>query len=325
MSESSRGQTEPLSLDTINDYLNAGFPATMRLGAAGGHVLRIDPSHREFALESPADGSFEDSGDLRNLTVELDETADPPAYILTIKVGDYPDAAASLAQAIVRSLDSGTSYSTALDRALDDFRDLLRRKRRMSEAQETGLHGELLVLDHLIGTIGESTAVDAWVGPTSEEHDFVLAGYDLEVKTTTSEARKHVIHGPGQLLPRPDVLLWLVSIQLTRAGGGPGQSLTDLVRHVLSRLGSRAPRVREELDRIGWREEDADLYSQRRALRSIPRCYCVDDDFPAVTPAVLSGGTANASLISDLRYTVDVGGLPYGVPGDKMKGFAEES
>lgn len=325
MSESSRGQTEPLSLDTINDYLDAGFPATMRLGAAGDHTLRIDPSHREFVLTSPADDSFEDPGDLKNLTVELDEMAEPPAYVLTMKVGDYPDAAASLAQAIVRSLDSGTSYATALDHALEDFRDLLRRKRRMSEAQETGLHGELLVLDHLIDTIGAAAAVEAWVGPASEEHDFVLAGYDMEVKTTTSEARRHVIHGPGQLLPRLGVPLWLVSIQLTRAGGGQGLSLTDLVRRVLGRLGSARPRVREEIDRVGWREEDADLYSERRTLRSVPRSYRVDDEFPAVTPAVLAAGVANASLISDLRYTVDVGGLPYGVPGDEMRGFSEES
>lgn len=324
MSETSRGQTEPLSLDTINDYLDSGFPATILLGATGAHILRIDPSHREFTVTSPADGSFEDSGKLKNLTVELDETSDPPSYVLTMKVGDYPDAAASLAQAVVRSLDSGTSYATALDRALEDFRDLLRRKGRMSESQETGLHGELLVLEHLIGTIGAAKAVDAWVGPASEEHDFVLAGYDLEIKTTMSETRKHMIHGPGQLLPRIDVPLWLVSIQLTRAGGSPGRNLTDLARAVLSRLGPRAPRVREELDRIGWREDDADLYSTPRVLRSLPRCCAVDSQFPAITPAVLSEGVANSSLISDLRYTVDVSALPYGVPGDEMRGFAEE-
>lgn len=324
MSENSRGQTEALSLDTINDYLEAGYPATIPLGATGAHILQIDPSHREFTVTSPADGSFEDPGDLKNLTVELDETADPPTYVLTLKVGDYPDAAASMAQAVVRSLDSGASYATALDRALANFHDLLRRKRRMSEAQETGLHGELLVLDHLIGTIGAVAAVDAWVGPASEEHDFVLAHYDLEVKTTTSETRRHVVHGPGQLLARIGTPLWLVSIQLTRAGGGPGQDLTDLARRVLHRLGPRAPRVREELDRIGWREDDADLYSTRRVLRSLPRCCAVDSEFPAVTPAVLSEGVANSSLISDLRYTIDVSALPYGVPGDEMTGFAEE-
>lgn len=318
------GQTEPLSLDAINDYLNAGVAATISLGESGDHEFRIDPVHREFVLTSAADGSFEDSGELRNLTVELDETVDPPVYVLTIKVGDYPDAAASLAQAVVRSLDAGSSYSTALTRALEDFRDLLRRKRRMSESQETGLYGELLLLDHLIDTSGARAAVDSWVGPASEEHDFALAGYDVEVKTTTTEARKHVIHGAAQLVPRPDVPLWLLSIQLTRAGGGPGRSLARLVHDVVARLGSQAPLARRKLADIGWREEDADLYSERQALRSVPRCCSVDDEFPAITPAVLADGVANASLISDVTYTVDVGALPYGLPGNEMKGFTEE-
>lgn len=325
MSESGRrGQTEPLSLEALNDYLDSGVSAVIALGTDSAHELRIDPRHRELVLTSPADGSFEDRGDLRNLAVDLDETSDPPRYILTVKVEDYPDAAASLTQTIVRSIQAGSSYAASLDRALEDFRALLRRKRRMSEAQETGLYGELLLLDQLIDAIGPRGAVESWVGPAAEEHDFVLTGYDLEVKTTTSEARKHVIHGPGQLLPRPRVPLWLLSIQVTRAGGAPGRSLTDLARSVLGRLGSQATRARKEMDSSGWREDDASLYTERRTLRTTARCYRVNAEFPAVTPDLLAVHIPNGSLISDLRYTIDVSGLPYGVPGDEIKGFAEE-
>ena len=41
------------------------------------------------------------------------------------------------------------------------------------------------------------------LGPQAEEHDFALPDGDIEVKTTRTDRRVHVIHGAGQLTPAP--------------------------------------------------------------------------------------------------------------------------
>ncbi|MGO3152809.1 MAG: PD-(D/E)XK motif protein [Galactobacter sp.] len=319
-------QSRSLSPEALEDYLAAGVPVVLPHGAGSRHELTIDPVHHEFVLRSLADGTYEDEGFLENIEVELDESGASDQYVLTVAAGDAPDAAYALAYAIVRETDAGRSYAQAVTYAVEQFRKLLRSRRRLSASQETGLIGELSVLLQLIGAIGAEEAVEAWLGPEAEEHDFGLPGYDLEVKTTLSEDRAHVIHGLDQLSPNPNRELHLLSLQFTAAGRGEGESLTQLARRALASAGMQATAVRTALDQVGWREEDADLYSKRYTLRRNPRCYLVDEHFPAITQERINRVIPNAGLIGhDVSYRVNVKPLPYGVPGPELQDFVEEA
>lgn len=199
------------------------------------------------------------------------------------------------------------AISAAVKETFKDYRELLSGAGRMSDDAEVGLIGELLFLKALIKLKGAATAVDAWRGPLSEEHDFSLDRLDLEVKTTTSEKRLHWISSLEQLQPTKDRTLWLLSIQLTTAGQG-GLTLPELVQTLRSAL--PAHNVQEtfnfNLRDMGWRDENTPLYKRRFRLRTAPAYYSVSPPFPALTAEGLSASGVALTGIPRLIYQVDI-------------------
>ena len=325
MTEPARTQTTSLSPEALEDYLSIDEVSLLPHGRSGDHLLMIDPRRHEITLTSPADGTHVAPKDLEHISVDLDETGDVPRYVLTVSTVDAPDAAYALAYAVVRQTDTGDSYAHALALAVEQFRSLLRARRRLSPSQETGLIGELTVLLHLYTTLGVDPTIESWLGPESEEHDFSLEGYDLEAKTTLSESRTHIVHGLDQLEPTLGRSLWLLSIQLTPAGRGGGDSLTHLAHRAIASAGTRSEDVERALDAVGWRAEDAELYSKRYVLRTEPRSYLVDDEFPAITRRRVDSAVPNAGLIGqDVSYQIDVSPLRHDVPGPELAALLQE-
>jgi hypothetical protein len=194
----------------------------------------------------------------------------------------------------------------------------------MSTEEEIGLVGELLFLEFLIGAVGGEVAVGAWMGPVSEEHDFAFPDIHLEVKTTASDRRIHVINGLSQLVPVDGVPLCLLSIQVTRANSDAGRSLPALIAAIRSAAGGYVVPIDQLLrESFGWEDDDADLYPTAWVPRSTPRAYAIDAGFPALTPSVIESVVPNFGLLSDVAYKVDVTGLaPESLPGP-LAGFVE--
>lgn len=325
MPEPRHGQTSSLSPEALNDYLAIDEISLLPHGIHRDHLLMIDPRRREIVLSSPADGTFEVPGGLEFVEVELDESDGRAKYVLTVSTVDAPDAAYALAYAVVRRTDTGDSYAHALSDAVEQFRTLLRPRHRLSPSQETGLLGELSVLLHLYSEIGVEHALQAWLGPEAEQHDFSLATYDLEVKTTLSEERKHVVHGLDQLDPTLERDLWLLSMQFTPAGYGSGASLSSLARRSIALAGVKGSSVEEALDAVGWREDDAELYTRKYTQRTTSRCYRVDENFPAITRRRITPVVPGAGLIGqDVTYRIDVAPLAHGVPGPEITTLLQE-
>lgn len=224
-------------------------------------------------------------------------------------------------EAVVRE---AASPLAALERALREWHSLLRSAGALSDERQIGLFGELWFLDRLIDTDGDA-AVDAWVGPLRQAHDFRRGGEEFEVKTTATEARRHHIHGLGQLRPSPDRSLTLVSIQIAPAGAG-GATLPEMAAKALSKL-HRWPEAQGRLatlleDVVGLREADQPLYPKRWQLRSAPMSIPVGDGCPRLVPeslASLPPGLA-AGRISEVVYVIDVDGLgePLGEPAETV-------
>ncbi|WP_172826242.1 PD-(D/E)XK motif protein [Mycobacterium colombiense] len=245
-------------------------------------------------------------------------------FVLIVDARSAHFEAYSLIAAVVDDLRAGRPFHIATARALAAYRDLLALRGRLSEEKAIGLIGELLVLEHLVQTIDESTAVDAWVGPRSEEHDFVLHDLDAEVKTTLNERRSHVIGSENQLQPSRARPLWLVSIQLTRAGAATdGFALTDVVHRVLVALTTTTSIVAAHLRRVGWHEDDADLYTEKYIWRSSPAAYLVDRRFPAVTRRLLDEGLVRPELVGHVTYRVDITDLGAGIPPEPIGSFVD--
>ena len=84
--------------------------------------------------------------------------------------------------------------------SLRRWRQLLARVEVLSEEAQVGLFGEVWLLRRLLRANG-GVALEQWVGPRDEPHDFRLGQEEIEVKTTRSASRVHTIHGLHQLEP----------------------------------------------------------------------------------------------------------------------------
>lgn len=324
MTESADHLNARLTAETLETYFGAGNVVPLNLATSPPCTLRIDPPGDRIELWTRATGPEPDVDTLSRVSLSTEELDDGPWFVLTVDARDAHLEAYSLLAAVVDDLASGRPFHVAVARSLTSFRDLLAGRGRLSEERTLGLIGELLVLEHLLGVSGEATAVGAWLGPAAEEHDFVLADLDAEVKTTLSERRSHIIGSEMQLQTSPARPLWLVSIQLTRAGTAAGGfTLPDVIARVRARLTTSAGAVNAHLGTAGWRDADADLYRERYMPRTVPRAYHVDDSFPAVTRTRLDAVVPQAELVGPVSYRVDVSGLDAGVPPGVLGGFVE--
>ena len=62
-------------------------------------------------------------------------------------------------------------FAGAVNAAVANLRNLLAARTRLSEEQQRGLLGELLLLERLLLEHGP-TALEWWLGPAAEQHDF---------------------------------------------------------------------------------------------------------------------------------------------------------
>lgn len=204
----------------------------------------------------------------------------------------------------------------ALRRSLSSWRTLLRTLVLLTNEQQTGLFGELWMFARLLPRFGVHT-IDAWVGPLQQPHDFRIGNDEFEIKTTTASKRSHVINGVTQLQHSVGCRLFLVSLQLARAGPAGGRSLPELVRHLLQGL-SRWPSAHDRFIRVleetlRFRLADADQYPQRWQMRTQPALIRVTAGCPRLVTKALQRlpPEYGTDRISDLVYRINVEGLGF--------------
>lgn len=313
---------DQLTPDSLNRYFRAGVPTQHILCAEPELRLRIEPGAEQLVLRTPYDGTTPRVNGMRHLEIDTVDYEDGTWSVVRIDARDMHYEAYGLAVAIAEAMRGGASFAAATNAVMSNLRLLLAARARLTQSQQVGLIGELLVLESLIDTEPAHVALDWWLGPAAEQHDFALLGFDAEVKTTLSERRRHMISGVDQLRPNPGRALWLVSIQITRAGGSDGFSLTSLVNKIRS-IVAGDHRFMAALVALGWRDEDADLYETTYLLRTAPKAYPVDGDFPALTSERLRMSVPHPDLVSDVAYRVDVTDRTADRPGHPLDTFLD--
>lgn len=310
-----------LTPGSLDEYFAAGVSTTHVLAQDPRCELIVDPGAQRYELLTPAVGAEPEIVGMKRVSVDSVAMEDGTWFRLRIDCRDVRHEAYGVVVAIVQAMRVGSSFAAATGAALSNLRAILAPRRRLTPDQEIGLLGELLVVRRMLEANDEGATIDSWLGPLAEQHDLAFTDHDVEVKTTTSERRVHVIHGTGQLQPNPGRALWLLSIQVTRAGGADGVSLAALVSEVRGRLSAHRERFLEYLVELGWRNDDADLYQQRFLLRSKPLAYPVDEDFPAITDERVAEVVPHPQLVSEVSYRVDVTSREPGSPGGPLDDF----
>jgi hypothetical protein len=195
---------------------------------------------------------------------------------------------------------------------LQCFTDLLQRKTLLGLEREIGLLGELLFLERLVRT-GGGGALDSWLGPTGEPHDFRVNSVEFEVKTTLAPHRVHTIHGAEQLVASQSCSLYLVSVLLGPPGATAGFSLADKVAALSGHFDSLPGRLTQfetALTACGFHTADSQHYTRRYAMRRPLGIVRVDSSFPAITRPIIQRALESlASRIESLQYEVNIEGL----------------
>lgn len=309
----------------VEEYFELGASSAFVLLRSPLVRMRIDPNEEKVELTLPAIGADPEVTSFERFSVErFVRESGEEWFRLSIDAADMHYEAYAIAESIVDQLRAGASFRHSVSEALFSFKELLAGRRRLTEERELGVIGELLVLKHVIATSGEEAALGAWLGPLAEEHDFAFAGFDAEIKTTKSESRTHVIGSETQLEPSPGRPLLLVSIQLTPAGRAvQGFTLPSLVSDVRSLLDSGLRTFDSTLKGLDWRENDSDLYRRRYRLRSVPRAYLVDEQFPAITSERLDKVVPKRANVVGVNYRVNVTDLDHCATDSPLDEFCE--
>ena len=173
----------------------------------------------------------------------------------------------------------------------------------LSEDEEIGLHGELVVLERLLTALPDSAAVvDMWQGPLRGLHDFMLPVGALEVKATTSVTGFRAQIGSLEQLDlsiRSPIYLAAVRLTVSSAGLTLSQRVA-LLRSSLTTCGGQAGQTFEaRLLRGGYINAFADRYVRRLVVSDL-RWIDVIADFPLLTSASVPRGILSARYVIDL-------------------------
>lgn len=205
---------------------------------------------------------------------------------------------------IVARIADGTEPFAAVRGTLEDFRALLLPKRATEINSDTllGLLGELYVLSLLAGR--DACAVDCWVGPTEQRHDFRTEARAIEVKATRRSDTTHVtIHGIDQLLPPTGGRLMLLRVTLEPASDGSIQ-LEGLYRTLLTAGVSRQA-LQERLQLASCDDPLDPAWNARAFSLECLTAWEVTEGFPRLTGGELKRGALDAG-VSRIQYVVDL-------------------
>lgn len=309
------GESRHLSWERFEQLVEAGPPAVEVVSGHPGVEIFTDAGGARIGVRAPATDAEVPPSPLVEIDIQRRRLGDSDLVeVSTTNAALYRDFYAFACAVADRVQIDGMSAGAAVDSALEAWAALLQRLVLLTPERQVGLLGELWLLRRLSDVFGWTTAAEAWKGSDAEEHDFSWRDADVEVKTTLSERRVHVIGSLTQLAPTGPTPLFVLSLQLTGAGAGSGESLTEAVQDVHVRLTdeSEAARrlVRQRLAATGWRTDHARHYVRRFVLRTAPTLVPVDERCPSITPATLAVlGPDRLARVGQVAYRVDLAGL----------------
>lgn len=220
---------------------------------------------------------------------------------------------------VVGATTSATKESDAIDLALARtwrWHHLLRGGAvgRLSEEEQKGLIGEMLVLErYILPRHSPLDSLIAWRGPLGSPKDFEIGSVCIEAKARRGAAMPFVvITSEFQLDGFGCSRLFLCVADLSRSpeDANFAFSVSDIARRLLVHFESNSSAIDKYeslLTAAGFRWEDD--YSDYKWIQGSSRIYEVTAGFPRVTATEIATGLSNVryslSLIECERFAVD--------------------
>ena len=230
---------------------------------------------------------------------------------------------AELVNEVSRRLSTGEIPEQAVIGAITDFRSLLVSAPRGEIQRETvlGLVGELYVLNRLVER--NAGALNAWLGPRDERHDFRTELLALEVKTLSRpDATEITISSFSQLMAPVDGSLVLAAVRLDESNKGE-LTVASLVHRILRNGGDWEP-LRKGLENLGCQDPEAAEWNRNAFAFNGIDGFEVTPGFPRLTEAEMVQGGLPVG-ISRISYTVDLANADaFRIGSDKLESYLRE-
>ena len=176
---------------------------------------------------------------------------------------------------------------------------------RLSDFSIKGLIGELSVLLWSINDVVPPSINDkllSWLGPYGKAHDFVFAGYNLEVKTKDIDDVFVQISSEYQLEAEPGKEIKLVVVNVLQSESGINlHNIIEAIKHTILSKGGDLSIFTRALLRTGIGPDYAVDYSDIRfEILNLTTYLCTDPAFPKLITSTLPDG------ISNVKYYLNV-------------------
>ena len=189
---------------------------------------------------------------------------------------------------------------------IEDWAEIFKKinLKRMSNEEEIGLFGELVVFEKLMQF--HADILDIWEGPSGGLHDFIDEdNWELEVKTSLNPNPVVKIHPINQLEPISEPFhLVVVKLKSDRENG---ISLPEKIDQIRTKLadGNLVDEFNNLLLDVEYREADRDKYKRKFSHIECLK-YKIDDDTITLCPHTIG---EQAKYLS-VRWTLQVSDYP---------------
>jgi len=196
------------------------------------------------------------------------------------------------------------NFLSPLSKILDEWYKLFQknpRNQQLTMQSLIGLFGELLIFDKLSENTSFELTENAW--QNQPDQDFVFQNTCFEIKTSSLDDNKVVIHGLAQLNRTDELPINLISVQISESENGI--TIHDIVKRCITHFNDFSEndileRFKHKLYDIGYRfDSDEKIYTIKFITNNI-ETYDVNDNFPKLPNSNFPSPIIEAEYVLDL-------------------------
>jgi hypothetical protein len=224
---------------------------------------------------------------------------------ITLERTDLRDIFEVLAVDLLAVASCGRSPESTVQQTvtrLEAWQVCLRARRRgLVREEQTGLLGELAVIELAAREIGLARAIAAWRGPMDGIHDFEAVGVALEVKASIGLSHHVRISRLDQLDSEGLGALLLLRVRFHEEP--EGNTLPETIRLLRERIEGESPgaavEFADKLMRTGYLDTDAEIYGSTRTVLDDIHGFRIHEEFPRLIRSTVP------PAIVDAAYSLD--------------------
>ncbi len=208
----------------------------------------------------------------------------------------------TLAQALENASDSASSLAVAMVHLRRWKTFMAGKGQHMTGEQVRGLFAELTFLHELIGHLGASAAVDAWMGPERSHQDFIFGNIAVEIKSLSGAERNSVSISSEDQLETLNDNLFMRIYRLTDMPDTPSaRSLNALVAELQASLDSAEAVEAFDLKLVAHSYAPLPEYDQPAFVVQGFKSYKVEGAFPRLVRSGLPAGVSRVKFDIELE------------------------